>query len=139
LGHLWCSCPSNLCSNLGEMGSLGLDLRNMDFFFSLILLLLFPQQLQCLLRINITSHCSIFMSSLPFLYSLSLFFIIRLSHQNYSSGCPSLWLFILFRIDVCRVQRSFVFNKPLPQIFFFFFCPLEVVYLFLLLMWFCSF
>jgi hypothetical protein len=35
LGHLWCSCPSNLCSCLGEICGFGLDLEDIDFSFCL--------------------------------------------------------------------------------------------------------
>jgi hypothetical protein len=33
LGHLWCSYPFNLCSYLGEIYDLGLDLGDIDFSF----------------------------------------------------------------------------------------------------------
>jgi hypothetical protein len=33
LGHLWCSCPFDLCSYLGVIGSFESNLRDMDFLF----------------------------------------------------------------------------------------------------------
>ncbi len=78
-------------------------------------MLLLPTQFCYLLRINIAFHYSILLSSMPLLQSLPLLIIIKLKHHNCSSGCPSLWLFSLFRKDVCKVQRSFVFYEPLTQ------------------------
>jgi len=61
-----------------------------------------------LLRINIASHCSILLSSLPFLHNLSLLIIIKLRHQNYSSSCPSLLLFFLKK-KMCVGFKGFLF------------------------------
>jgi len=94
-------------------------LRRYGFLLlSLMLMLLHPPQFYYLLRINIAFHCSILLSSMPLLQNLFLFIIIKLRHQNYFFGCFSLGLFPFFRRDVCRVQMSFVFYKPLPQILF---------------------
>jgi len=70
---------------------------------SLMLLLLFLQQLYCLLKINIAHHCNILLSSLPLKHNLLFLIIIRLGHHNYCFSCPCLWLFLLFRRNVCRV------------------------------------
>ncbi len=91
-------------------------LRRYGFILlSLMLMLLLLQQFYYLLKINIASHCSILLSYLPLLHTLYLFIIIKLKHQNCSSSCFNLELFLFFKKNVCRVQRSFVFYKPLPQ------------------------
>ncbi len=81
--------------------------------------ILWSLMLLLLLRINIAPHYNILLSSLLLLQNLFCFIIIKLRHQNCPFGCPSLWLFFLSKKDVCTIQRSFVFNKPLPKIFLF--------------------
>ncbi len=78
-----------------------------------MMLLLLLQQFRHLLKINIACHCGTFLSFLPLLQSLFLILIIKLKHHNCSSSCPRLYMFLLFRRDVCRVQRPFVINEPL--------------------------
>jgi hypothetical protein len=51
---------------------------------------------------------------LPLEQNFPLLVIIGLGHHNYSSSYPCFWLFMFLKRNMCRVQRSFVFNKTLP-------------------------
>ncbi len=93
----------------------------------MMLMLLFPQQFYYLLKINNALHCNILLS----------FLIIKLGDQNCSYGYLNIQLFLFFKRDVCRVQRSFILDEPFPQTLF---SPLVLLWLCLLFFpsWFYS-
>jgi hypothetical protein len=133
LGHLWCFCPSDLCSCLGEISSLWSNLRDMDFSFYLWRYCCF------FLGNSTTSWRSILLLIIVSSRFLCLFYKVTLFSSLEDWDIRIVFLVVPpFRRDVCRVQRPFVFNEP-PSYYLFFFVLLSLFYLFLLFLWWCSF
>jgi hypothetical protein len=103
LGHIWYSCPFDLCSCLGEMGSFISDLEHMDFsfYFWFYCCYFLSNSTTCwgsIMSLIVVSFCLLYLFCNVSFSSSSLNL-----DKNFFSSCANLLLFLLFRRDVCMV------------------------------------